>query len=84
MVAHHVILTRKKKCPDCKDPQPLRAFGRNRASKDGLHYYCKKCAAKRQKKWAKDNPDKVKSMRASYTKKVHDQNAERDPYEVAA
>ena len=84
MVARHVSLEKRKKCPCCEELLPLSAFGRNRQSKDGLHYYCKACAASKQKKWAKANPTKVKAMRQAYIAQLHRQNAERDPYEAQA
>jgi hypothetical protein len=72
---------RGKFCPDCGGTHPLSAFGRNRQSKDGLHYYCKKCAAKRQRLWATANPSKVRAMRSDYLTRMHNLNATRDPYE---
>jgi len=72
---------RVKHCPDCDSKRPLREFGRNRQSADGLHYYCKECAAARQRQWAKANPSKVKQMRDAYLQRVYAANAGRDPYE---
>lgn len=72
---------RKKLCPDCESEKPVADFGRNRQSADGLHYYCKPCAAARQRQWAKANPSKVKQMRASYLARVYAANAQRNPYE---
>jgi hypothetical protein len=69
-----------KVCTECKVRLPLHAFGRNRQSSDGLHYYCRTCAAKRQQRWAKKNPDKVKEMQQRYLARMHARNAERDPY----
>jgi formate dehydrogenase maturation protein FdhE len=72
---------RRKYCPTCKGTHPLSHFGRNRQSADGLHYYCKACAAAKQRAWAAANPTKVRAMRAAYLERVHEQNANRDPYE---
>lgn len=72
---------RSKPCPLCKQEKPPTAFGRNRQSVDGLHYYCKVCAAARQRAWAAANPTKVKAMRAAYLQRVRESNAERNPYE---
>jgi hypothetical protein len=58
-------------------------FGKNRQSIDGLHYYCKPCAAARQRAWAKAHPDKVRAMRADYLRRVREQNEGRDPYAAA-
>jgi len=81
MVAPSKALTRSKYCPDCEAPRPISCFGRNRQSKNGLHYYCKECAAARQRKWARDNPETVKRMRGEYLARIHEANAGRDPYE---
>jgi len=74
----------RKHCPDCKQGLPLADFCTNRQSKDGLHYYCRKCAAARQRLWASKHPEIVKRMRAEYLKRVYEQNATRDPYGESA
>jgi hypothetical protein len=71
---------RKKFCPDCEQELLLTEFGRNRQSVDGLHYYCKECAATRQRAWALANQEKVRAMRAAYLRRLHATNAQRDPY----
>lgn len=72
-----------KHCSRCGKNLLLNAFGRNRQSLDGLHYYCKQCAAARQREWAKAHPEKVKAMRADYLRRMREQNEGRDPYAVA-
>jgi hypothetical protein len=72
---------RKKLCSYCRVERPVAEFGRNRQSVDGLHYYCRECAAARQREWAKANPEKVRAMRADYLKRLHAVNAQRNPYE---
>lgn len=72
-----------KTCSACGKTQPVVAFGRNRQSLDGLHYYCKACAAARQRQWAKANPEKVREMRAAYLTRVREMNDGRDPYAAA-
>lgn len=84
MTPRPMPLTPRKKCACCQQKLALAAFGRNRRAKDGLHYYCKKCAALRQRDWATNNPETVRSMREAYIRKVHESNAERDPYAVDA
>jgi len=72
---------RTKVCATCKESKPLKAFGRNRQSPDGLHYYCKTCAALRQRAWASSNPAKVKAAKQRYLGKVRATNVLRgDPY----
>jgi len=72
---------RSKKCSCCGETFPVSSFGRNRQSKDGLHYYTKAHAAKKQKQWAKAHPDTVKRMRSDYLERMRELNAERDPYQ---
>jgi hypothetical protein len=74
-------MARVKTCPSCKITKPVMEFGRNRQSIDGLHYYCRVCAAARQREWAKDNPEKVKTMRRNYLQAMHAKNEGVDPYE---
>jgi hypothetical protein len=81
MAPRTLPLSRGKRCSSCKDWHPLSYFGRNRQAKDGLHYYCKACAAKRQKQWAKANPAVVKRMRTDYLIRVRAANEDRNPYE---
>jgi hypothetical protein len=72
---------RTKRCACCGEPFPISSFGRNRQAKDGLHYYTKAHAAKKQKQWAKANPATVKRMRTDYLDRMRKMNAERNPYE---
>lgn len=73
-------MARCKYCPDCRSSKPVVSFGRNRQSVDGLHYYCKACAASRQRGWAKANPDKVRTMRSNYLQRMYQRNEATDPY----
>jgi transposase-like protein len=73
-----------KNCPRCGENLPITEFGRNRQTPDGLHYYCKSCAAERQRNWARANPEKVRAMRAAYLRRIREQNEGRDPYSAAA
>jgi hypothetical protein len=70
-----------KKCATCKEEKPLEAFGRNRQAVDGLHYYCKTCAALRQRAWATSNPSKIREAKDRYLSRIRDQNAGADPYQ---
>jgi hypothetical protein len=81
MAAIPIAPVRSKRCAcGCGSSYPITSFGKNCQSKDGLHYYSKKCAAKRQQRWSKANPETVRSMRADYLKRMKALNAERDPY----
>ena len=70
----------QKTCTQCKTTKPLHAFGRNRSAVDGLHYYCRECAAERQRAWATANAEKLKHKRKVYLQRIHALNEARDPY----
>ena len=44
-----------KKCGKCKLVLPMEHFARNKSKKDGLHDWCKKCAAENARKWRLNN-----------------------------
>jgi len=73
---------RTKTCPTCVE-KPITEFGRNCQSPDGLHYYCKACAALRQKQWRLENPEKARQSRAKYLQQVRALNQQRNPYGTA-
>jgi hypothetical protein len=50
-----------KRCTACKLRLSPSEFGRNRYAKDGLHYYCKVCAALKRKSWYEANTEKAKA-----------------------
>lgn len=49
-----------KVCTKCLCRLSQTCFGRNRYAKDGMHYYCKLCAALKRKAWYEEN--KVKAQ----------------------
>jgi len=71
---------KSKKCATCKEEKPLTSFGRNRQAVDGLHYYCKTCAALRQRAWATSNPAKIREAKDRYLSRIRGMNAGADPY----
>ena len=67
-----------KKCNKCGVVKDESEFGKNKRSKDGLHFICKECKRKQDKtwgdnhreqlneaskQWRKENPDKVVAQR---------------------
>jgi|SRR5208282_2186452 len=48
-----------KVCTTCKQDLPLSAFGKNKRTKDGLHWSCKPCNVARSADWQRRNKDKV-------------------------
>jgi hypothetical protein len=71
---------RLKLCTRCKVTKPVHEYGRNSQAADGLHYYCKTCAAIKQRLWAEHNGEKMKQVRKRYRDKLATQAKNRDPY----
>lgn len=63
----------KKTCPRCQKLKPLTSFGSNAAAPDGKAWYCKPCAAEKQREWKMKNPRKVKKWRISYNRRRKDE-----------
>lgn len=57
-----------KVCPKCGESKPQESFHKDKNRKDGLSCWCKVCACKNSKRWAKENPDKVLSQKRKYNK----------------
>jgi hypothetical protein len=55
-----------KECPDCHTVKPESDFGKNRAMRDGLQFYCRPCMAAQVAQWRKRNPDKERNNQARY------------------
>lgn len=49
-----------KVCPKCKMELPISEFGKNKATKDGLRCYCKKCESRRASDYVKSEKGKRK------------------------
>jgi hypothetical protein len=67
--------TYTKRCSNCKVDKNLSEFSINRSTPGGYHYYCKICAALKNKEWRDNNPDKCKVSRKKYVEKVKRENA---------
>lgn len=63
-----------KKCSNCKEEKPISDFHTNKRTKDGYTYYCKTCSSLRAKRWAENNPEKVKDIH----KKWRENNREKE------
>src|SRR4051812_2844238 len=59
-----------KICLKCKHQKPREAFGVNNATKDGLHYNCRPCAALVRAAWVAKNPGKT----AEYARRYRDRD----------
>ena len=63
-----------KICSCCGKPFPKADFGKNRQTPDGLSYYTRAHAAKKQKIFRKENPLLVKESRDRYLNKLRTRN----------
>ena len=58
-----------KYCKSCNMTKPVREFGKDKHSLDGLRFYCKECASKQVEKWVEDskkhNIDKYRDSKAT-------------------
>lgn len=70
----HVYIMHTKTCPSCNTAKPEEAFGRNRQTPDGLMYYCRECAALKQREYRKANPDAAAQAKSKYLAKVRARN----------
>lgn len=64
-----------KKCLECEESKPLGEFHNNRSTRDGLHYYCKKCITNRSLKSrgiVDELTPKEKSLLLKYLPYVHE------------
>lgn len=65
-----------KHCPNCNQTKSVEAFGRNRQTPDGLMYYCRVCAAEKQREYRKKNPESANASKAKYLAKIRAKNDE--------
>jgi HNH endonuclease len=52
-----------KKCGSCRQLKDFIAFGKNRATNDGFHCYCKECVKIIDAEWRRDNPEKWENQK---------------------
>jgi hypothetical protein len=62
-----------KICARCKTSKPASEFGINRATRDGLHYNCRTCAAEVRADWVAKNPGRT----AEYARRHRARDRER-------
>lgn len=58
-----------KTCTNCNTHKPLDNFGKKKAHKDGLEYWCKECHREYKKSYYVDNLDKAKKERLNWQRK---------------
>lgn len=75
------IMTKICSCPTCAakgKPQPMGAFGFNKSSPDGHHWYCRNCNNAKQRAWKMANREKVRAAKRDYDKRHR--NAKKGPH----
>jgi 5-methylcytosine-specific restriction endonuclease McrA len=55
-----------KRCSRCREDKPVGAFGKRRASRDGLNSACRVCRACETAECRKANPEKIKARKATF------------------
>jgi hypothetical protein len=70
-------MTDSKLCP-CPDHEgerllPLSAFGKNRSTRDGLHYWCRICQRRGQARYLATHPEKVRAKNAANKGQLREQ-----------
>lgn len=63
-----------KTCSSCHESKPESEFGMNLQTPDGLMYYCKYCAASKQRAFRRANPESAAASRKRYLEKVRERN----------
>lgn len=63
-----------KRCPACGIIKPVAEFGRNRARKDGLSFYCRPCGRAKGSEWRAKSPDWREKNRARLASLYQDQD----------
>ena len=58
-----------KFCKKCQTEQPLEEFYKNKAQRDGLCVYCKKCDKTAALLWAKNNPERINARNRQWAEK---------------
>jgi len=51
-----------KICSHCKEKKELSEFHKGKHSKDGLNYWCKRCAGK----WSKEHPEEKRNSKLKF------------------
>lgn len=59
-----------KYCPHCTGTLALTAFGVNTQSIDGRHYYCRECAAEKQRLRYYADPAPIRAQKKKYRDKI--------------
>lgn len=67
-----------KTCKICNINKPSDEFYKNKANKDGLHSYCKKCLSKKSYKYNKENPEKHREGRRKAENTEHGKSVKRN------
>lgn len=63
-----------KTCSCCHEAKPRSEFSKNIQTPDGLMYYCRPCAAEKQREFRKANPESVVRSRRKYLDRMRAKN----------
>lgn len=63
-----------KTCSSCGRDKPISEFGKNRQTPDGLMYYCRTCAADKQRAYRVANPQAAMEAKRRYLDKLRAKN----------
>jgi hypothetical protein len=64
----------KKTCSHCREEKPVEDFGLNRQTPDGRMYYCRVCAAIKQREYRTLHPESAMKSKRKYLAKLRAQN----------
>jgi len=66
-----------KVCSKCKKEKPLSEFYKDKATRDGLHSWCKVCKDTRQRKWFQKNIEKQRERLRPYHRRWRKEHKEK-------
>lgn len=55
-------------CTRCEEEKPFELFSKRKASRDGLHHYCKTCASEYHKEWYARNRERIQEKSREYAR----------------
>lgn len=67
-----------KRCTKCGEVKSISEFYKNKIYKDGYFHYCKTCLYKKNKKWVRRNPQRVKDAHKKYRENNKNKTRERN------
>jgi hypothetical protein len=78
MTVSEFIFDEGRWCPRCKLYKSHDYFGSDRSKPEGLHTYCKTCAAERSREWADEHRERSRETRRNAAAKYRADPAKRE------